>query len=185
MGRHDDQKAALEDRLAQWVLAEGLSKTSLRQLAAGVGTSDRMLLYYYRDKAELLESVLVRIAGAMTLRLSAAVPDGQKFTPAELYSRVAALAASTEFRPYMDRWGEMAAAAARAEQPFAAIADAITQGFQLWVESRLAISNDDTRRDMTSLLIVMIDGGALLEPLESGQVTARARRMMQALLEKT
>lgn len=78
----------------------------------------------------------------------------------------------------------MAAAAARGEQPFAAIADAITQGFQLWVESRLAISNDDRRRDMASLLIVMIDGGALLEPLESGQVTARARRMMQALLEK-
>jgi AcrR family transcriptional regulator len=185
MGKHEVQRAALEVRLAEWVLAEGLSKTSLRQLAAGTGTSDRMLLYYFRDKAELLEVVLDRIAGALTLCLTAAVPEGEKFTPAQLYSRVAALAASAELRPYMDRWGEMAAAAARQEQPFAAIADAITRGFQLWVESRLAISDDAQRRDMASLLIVMIDGGALLEPLDGGRVTARARQAMQVLLEST
>ena len=183
MGKHEDQRAELEVRLAAWVLAQGLSKTSLRQLAAGVGTSDRMLLYYFRDKAELLEVVLGRIAEAMTLSLTAALPADQQFAPAALYARVAELAASAELRPYMDRWGEMAAAAARAEQPFAAIADAITQGFQFWVESRLAISDDAGRRDMASLLIVMIDGGALLEPLDGGRVSARARKMMQALLE--
>ncbi len=183
MGKHEEQRASLEARLAQWVLVQGLSKTSLRQLAAGVGTSDRMLLYYFRDKAELLEVVLGRIAGAMTLHLTAALPEGQQFAPAALYARVAELAASAELRPYMDRWGEMAAAAARTEQPFAAIADAITQGFQLWLESRLSICNDAERRDMASLLIVMIDGGALLEPLDGGRVSTRARQAMQALLE--
>lgn len=185
MGKYENQRAELEMRLAQWVLAEGLSKTSLRQLARGVGTSDRMLLYYFRDKAELLEVVLGRIAAAMELSLTAAVPAGQQFAPAALYSRVAALAASAELRPYMDRWGEMAAATARQEQPFAAIADAITRGFQLWIESRLAINDDVQRRAMASLLIVMIDGGALLEPLDGGRVTARARQAMQALLEKS
>lgn len=185
MGKHEDQRAALVGQLAQSVLAAGLGQTSLRQLAAAVGTSDRMLLYYFRDKAELLEAVLGQIAGEMTLRLSAALPDGQQFAPAQLYACVAELAASAALRPYMDRWGEMAAAAARQEQPFAAIADAITQGFQLWVESRLAIADDAQRRDMASLLIVMIDGGALLEPLDGGRVTARARRAMQTLLEAT
>lgn len=183
MGKHEDQRAELEAQLAGWVLTAGLGKTSLRQLAAGVGTSDRMLLYYFRDKAELLEVVLGRIAEAMTLSLSAAVPTGQQFAPAALYARVAALASSAELRPYMDRWGEMAAAAARKEQPFAAIADAITRGFQMWIESRLAIKDDVQRRDMASLLIVMIDGGALLEPLDGGRVSARARQAMQALLE--
>lgn len=182
MGKHEDQRDALVGRLAEWVLAQGLSKTSLRQLAAAVGTSDRMLLYYFRDKAELLEIVLGRIAGVMTLHLTAALPDGQRFSPAELYDHVAELAASAKLRPYMDRWGEMAAAAARREQPFSAIADAIAQGFQIWVESRLAISDEARCHEVASLLIVMIDGGALLEPLDRGRITARARKAMLELL---
>src|SRR5437762_12923954 len=56
------RRSALIDELASFVLRKGLSDTSLRHLAAQHGTSDRMLLYYFRTKEELLVAVLDRIS---------------------------------------------------------------------------------------------------------------------------
>jgi AcrR family transcriptional regulator len=53
---------ARRDELAQaatdYVLEHGLVGLSLRPLAAGVGTSDRMLLYHFADKDDLVATVL-------------------------------------------------------------------------------------------------------------------------------
>jgi AcrR family transcriptional regulator len=46
----DDRLSLLLDRLADYVLAHGLTASSLRPLARAAGTSDRMLLYYFADK---------------------------------------------------------------------------------------------------------------------------------------
>ncbi|MCA3750444.1 MAG: TetR family transcriptional regulator, partial [Phenylobacterium sp.] len=48
------QRQVVTERLAGHLLASGLSRTSVRQLAAAAQVSDRMLLYYFRDKAEAL-----------------------------------------------------------------------------------------------------------------------------------
>lgn len=182
MGKREDQRIAVQKRLASYVLEHGLGQTSLRQLALAAEISDRMLLYYFRNKDDVLQAVLGQLAGELALLLAAALPPEERVSPAELYTRTASLAASPALRPYMEIWGEMAAAAARKEQPFAAITDGIAQGFQLWIESRLAIEDEEERRAMASLLMVMVDGGALLEALDGGRITARARTAMAALL---
>ena len=60
----DDRRDALIDRLADHMLAIGIGASSLRTLAKAAGTSDRMLLYYFRDKDELVAATLERIAAA-------------------------------------------------------------------------------------------------------------------------
>lgn len=56
------RRTARRDELAQAatdvVLAEGLIGLSLRPLAASLGTSDRMLLYHFDDKDDLVATVL-------------------------------------------------------------------------------------------------------------------------------
>ena len=52
--RNERREAAIE-RMADYVLSEGLGAATLRPLAAAAGTSDRMLLYYFADKDELLD----------------------------------------------------------------------------------------------------------------------------------
>jgi AcrR family transcriptional regulator len=51
--RHDLAEAATD-----YVLAHGLLDLSLRPLAAALGTSDRMLLYHFKDKNDLVATVL-------------------------------------------------------------------------------------------------------------------------------
>ncbi|NCU12087.1 MAG: TetR/AcrR family transcriptional regulator, partial [Sphingomonadaceae bacterium] len=81
MSVRDEQREAVVERLAAHLLETGLSRTSLRQLAAAAGVSDRMLLYYFADKAEVLSAVLARVAGELAMRLTKAIPDGAPLKP--------------------------------------------------------------------------------------------------------
>lgn len=53
-----DRRAELTEAALAYVLANGLIGLSLRPLAARLGTSDRMLIYHFRDKAGLIAEVL-------------------------------------------------------------------------------------------------------------------------------
>ena len=50
-------------------LEHGLGNVSLRALAAAVGTSDRMLLYYFSNKDELMLEVFSRVVERQADRL--------------------------------------------------------------------------------------------------------------------
>ena len=64
MNTRDERREAAIERMADHVLAEGLAAATLRPLAAAAGTSDRMLLYYFADKDELLTATLARISAS-------------------------------------------------------------------------------------------------------------------------
>lgn len=182
MAKREQTRETLEQQLAQHVLAHGLGQTSLRQLAKAAGTSDRMLLYYFTDKADLLAAVLARLAAGMSAMLETALPEGEPLTAGDLFRRTAQAALQPALRPYMELWAEIAAEAGRGTAPFTAIADAIAQGFQVWAEARLAEPDPRRRAALASLLIVAVDGAALLAPLDEGRITARAIDALAALL---
>ncbi len=60
--RHDLAEAATD-----YVLEHGLLDLSLRPLAAALGTSDRMLLYHFKDKNDLVATVL-NVSNARSVR---------------------------------------------------------------------------------------------------------------------
>lgn len=53
-----DRRSTLAGAATDYVLEHGLIGMSLRPLAAAIGTSDRMLLYHFRDKDDLVATVL-------------------------------------------------------------------------------------------------------------------------------
>lgn len=179
----ETRRSEVEDKLAAHVLAHGLGRTSVRDLAAAAGTSDRMLLYYFADKAEVVSVVLARIAADMAQALDAALPEGERLPPADLLARVGVMASSAGMRPYMELWSEIAAKAGREEAPFAAIADAIAAGFRAWADSRLAIADDARRSAMAALMIVAIDGAALLAPMAGGTIARDGLALLGELLD--
>ena len=62
MSVREKRRAAALDRIADHMLAHGLADSSLRALAQTAGTSDRMLLYYFAGKDDILVSALGTIA---------------------------------------------------------------------------------------------------------------------------
>lgn len=53
-----DRRRVLAEAATDYVLDHGLIDLSLRPLAAALGTSDRMLLYHFTDKNDLVATVL-------------------------------------------------------------------------------------------------------------------------------
>jgi AcrR family transcriptional regulator len=158
------------ERLADHVLATGLASASLRPLAAASGTSDRMLLYYFRDKNDLLAATLGCIAARMLALLNDALPGQYRY--AALLPKVAALLASDALRPYMVIWLELAALAARGQEPFQTIAGQLADGFLAWTGERLEVG-EPQRAPQAALLLATVDGMMLLRAIgRQGAVSA-------------
>ncbi|HWA63137.1 MAG TPA: TetR/AcrR family transcriptional regulator [Caulobacteraceae bacterium] len=181
----DEQRARVVDQLAAHLLRTGLADASLRQLAGAAGVSDRMLLYYFSDKAEVLAAALERVAAQLAGRLEAAVPAGTVLPASKLIAVAAVLTTEDEMRPYMRLWIEVVAAAARGEAPFVEIARQIAAGFMQWIEARLVPGQPDdpeARQAAAAAILAAIDGLALLEVCAGGDLTKSAAQTMGTLL---
>lgn len=75
----------LLDRVVEQFAANGIGDTSLRALAADIGTSHRMLIYHFASREGLLTAVVGRVEAAQRELLAAMLADGG--APAELAER--------------------------------------------------------------------------------------------------
>lgn len=174
MNVRDEQRDRVVEALAAHLLRTGLAQASLRQLAAAAGVSDRMLLYYFSDKAEVLALAMERLAGDMALRLATALPEGERLSQTALTARAARLVVDETFRPFMRLWIEAVAAAARGEVPFVDIAARIGEGFLVWLEDRLDPATTVDPAGTAAAILALLDGLALLEVCVGSPRTLRA-----------
>src|SRR5262252_537319 len=56
-----ERRARLLDDIVEYLLRNGLAGLSLRPLAAGIGSSPRMLLYFFGSKEQLISEVMAQI----------------------------------------------------------------------------------------------------------------------------
>ena len=151
------------ERMADYLLSEGLGAATLRPLAAAAGTSDRMLLYYFTDRNELLAATLHRIAERMLALLDEAVPLGKPRSLRILLAEVRAALGSDSIKPFMDLWLDLAAGAARCLEPHRHIAGEITDGFLAWIASRLQLEAHGDQATSAALFMALVEGLHILE----------------------
>lgn len=166
--KSNDRRAAMLEALADHVLADGLSGSSLRPLAKAAGTSDRMLLYYFADKAEVVTATLEVVARRLTVLM--AERTGATRLPLDVLRReLAAFLLDDRLWPYMRLWLEVASRATR--DPFYRIlGERIGRGFLAWGAAQL--ESDDSRD--AARLLVTLEGMMLLKSLGMEDVGALA-----------
>ncbi|MEO5937881.1 MAG: TetR/AcrR family transcriptional regulator [Sphingomonas sp.] len=149
--------------MADHILAHGLAAASLRPLAKAAGTSDRMLLYYFADKDELLAATLGEIGARLALLLDAQVGAAapQRFAPLLTQMREAFRAPA--YAPYVRLWLDVAARAAAGDALFVRVGRGIADGFAAWAAARLDAPDDAARGAQASLLLATVDGMAMLD----------------------
>jgi AcrR family transcriptional regulator len=174
MSIRDDRREAAIERMADHVLSEGLGAATLRPLAAAAGTSDRMLLYYFVDKDELLTATLDRIAARMIVELDGAIPVEPRRPFSVLLEQVWAALTSETLKPFMPLWLDLASRAARGLQPHRNIAGEIADGFLAWVTIRLQPDGDRDPALFAPLFLASIEGMYLLNAIGRGAVADSA-----------
>ena len=169
----DTRRAEIIERLTDYVLAEGLSASSLRPLAKAAGTSDRMLLYYFKDKSEIITAVLQQISTRLVLMLGQrAAPDPLPID--DLRRQFADILFDGDLWPYMRIWLEVASKAAMGDAYYRAVGEQIGRGFLEWGKAQLQSDTDEQRDIDAAKLLVSIEGMLVLKSLGLDDVVAKA-----------
>ncbi len=163
MTRNDDKRAAILERLADHMLARGLSASSLRPLAKAARTSDRMLLYYFVDKDELVGATLEVVAARLTMLLAART--GPPLPYDQLLPHLAEMLLDDALWPYMRLWLELASMAASGGPLAKRVGGQLGRAFLAWDMALLDCPDDASRMAQAAKLLVTIEGLVLLKSI--------------------
>jgi AcrR family transcriptional regulator len=163
------QKAAMLAAFVDYILEHGMSDLSLRPAAAAMGTSPRMLLYYFGSKEELL---VAAIASAREREIEMFGREVQKWgvaSPAHIFRRIWAWYASARRVPYLRFFFEVYGVALQNPKVFHEFLRTVGSDFLSFTETAL-IARGFGRREARALATVNIGSirGLLLDLLTTG-----------------
>jgi AcrR family transcriptional regulator len=108
-----DSRQRLLDRVIDHVAAHGIAGRSLREIATGVGTSHRMLLYHFGSREGLVASVVARVEERQR-QVMASLAAGAS-TPREAMTALWEHLSSPQLRPFVRLFFEIFGLAAGGE----------------------------------------------------------------------
>lgn len=162
MNKTDEKRQEILDRLAAYILKEGLVASSLRPLAKAAQTSDRMLLYYFKDKAEVISASLEHILTQLVVLLEE--HTAKKPVPVnKLQEKLSTLLLEDKMFPYMSLWLEIASLSAKGDPFYAQVGEQIGRGLLDWAKSQLKSKNEKARDAEAAQLLITIEGMVLLK----------------------
>jgi len=154
---------ALLDRIVDEAAANGLSDRSLRDLAAAIGSSHRLLLYHFGTRAGLVTAVVDRVEASQRVAFAGLVE--QIADPAELVRALWRQVSSPDLRPLVRLFFE--AVAYRASGAGAPLTEPWLDEGEL-VTSRLGIAFDPVE----VRLGIAVVRGLLVDVLATGDTAA-------------
>lgn len=162
MTKAEQRRVDILNGLADHVLAKGLPASSVRPLAEAAGISDRMLLYYFRDKSDVIAATLQLLSSRLVALLDAHTASEPMPLDA-VRQRLAAVLLSDAVWPYMQLWLEIVALSARGDTFYREVGGSIARAFLEWGRAQLKASTAAARATDAARLLVMIEGMVLLK----------------------
>ncbi|WP_238006301.1 TetR/AcrR family transcriptional regulator [Dactylosporangium sp. AC04546] len=160
---------AMLDRVLAYAAAEGLTGRSLREIAAGVGTSHRMLIYHFGSRDGVLAAVVNQIEqqqrdllGSLTAQVRSAGTGPGGVTGADLMLTLWAQVADPQLRPYVRLFYEVVGVAVHGTPGTEHFFDSLTEPWLRQAED----TADDLSLDVDRAALrlgVAVSRGLLLE----------------------
>lgn len=171
VGHKHSKEQILSDALSL-ALDEGLSQLTFGRLARRLGISDRIIVYYFPTKADLIGEVI----GAMGQDLQEAMTEAFA-EPASSYTDMIEQAWPLLATPTNDRvfalFLEANGLAAVGVEPYATIVPGLVEGWISWAAT-LADGSEADARTQAATAVAVIDGLVLLRLLAGAEAAERA-----------
>jgi len=157
MSRSEAQKAYFLEKIADAILDRGIAGSNLKALARYAGTSDRMLVYYFKDKTEMINATL----DVLEARLSAALDE---YVPAEtahfepLLKDVIGILDGEVLRPYMVLRLEIAGLILRGNEAYRSGEEGLKSTILSWIKRQLNSATAIARDQEAKRILIYIDG---------------------------
>ena len=134
-----DKKKQIVDAAVAHLLQHGFGNSGIRALAKSAGMSDRMVMYYFATKDELIADALLVMAKGMTASLELLVPQ-KRATGAQILKALSDAAHSPEVRPVLRLWFEVVGRAVAGDEPYKSTATLILDNWEQWIAEKLGPS---------------------------------------------
>ncbi|RUP06942.1 MAG: TetR/AcrR family transcriptional regulator [Mycobacterium sp.] len=175
MGHKFTREQILDDAVAM-ALAEGLSSLTFGALAKHLGTSDRVIVYYFPSKTTLITDVLLEVGNRLQETLARALvepADGHR----QLVRTAFKILARDEFDPLFAVYFEVCGLAAAGVAPYHDLAAPLTEGWIDWL-SKFFTGTAHRRRAEAEASLALIDGMLLLRQLAGPAAADRAAKAL-------
>jgi AcrR family transcriptional regulator len=171
MEKTEVKRQLILNGIADHLLSHGMKASSLRQVAAAVNTSDRMLLHYFVDKEEMMTAALNLVSERMINRLASIHSEQMPFQT--LLPYLVEMLKDPDIRPYLRLWLELAALSAGEDGSYRMIARQICDSFYVWIAAALQVEKEEERAPMAALAFATLEGFVLFDALNySSKITS-------------
>lgn len=158
--------------VAQHLVTRGFENSGIRALAESVGISDRMLMYYFEKKEDLIAQALLLLAEGMTASLDELIPQNRA-SVRQIVNALTAIDNQNDLqRGVLMLWFEIIGLAVRGGDPYRATAKQILEGYEAWIANKLP---PDQKHRATETL-AQIEGQIMLDllahPRESDNIAS-------------
>ncbi|HEY7007737.1 MAG TPA: TetR/AcrR family transcriptional regulator [Jatrophihabitantaceae bacterium] len=157
--RNEQRRRELLDAVIDTMATAGIGDRSLRDIAAAVGTSHRMLLHHFGSREELLLAVVQEVERRQTATLGE-LPDDPAQAALALWAQLLAV----ELRPFERLFFECYARAAQGEAPFTRLLPGAVHG---WIDAVAERAPDTIDRTLIRLGLA-VTRGLLLDLVGTG-----------------
>lgn len=169
---HKYSKEQILEGAVEVARQEGLSRLTYGRVAAHLGVTDRMVVYYLPTKDDLITEVVASLGSQLQATLGAAFT-----TPAADHRGLVAMAWPVLSDPAADStfalFFEGAGLSAAGREPYRTLVPMLLQGWIDWAASFIE-GDDDLRRTEATAAVAMIDGLLLVRQLVGPEAADRA-----------
>jgi AcrR family transcriptional regulator len=179
LSRRYEKRAEIVEKLTRHVIEAGLGDTGLRRLAEVAGTSDRMLLYYFENKDEILAAVLTEIASGLAESLGAILGTAP-LTPARALETIWETLKGDAFADQLRLWLDLSSHASRGDSFFGGAVAGIGEYWIAWLSGILDAPEAD-KAALAVLMMAAVDGQVVLFPTDLAKGDAAIRELVRML----
>ena len=157
------------------VLTEGVSTLSFGRVAKELEISDRMVVYYFPTKAELVTAAVLAIGADLQLMLEKAF-GSEPLDAKELMRRAWPVLSLKKAQPMFNGFFEIIGLASAGQAPYADLAPVLMNGWIDWLATRVNAPTKTRKREVAASIVAQIDGLLMIRRISGEQIARGAAR---------
>ncbi|MEM9623317.1 MAG: TetR/AcrR family transcriptional regulator [Pseudomonadota bacterium] len=162
MNKADENRQQIVAAVAAHLLREGFQNSGLRALARAAGRSDRMLMYYFSTKEEIVAEAMLLSAGRLAEELEASLP-GTGHSTTHIIDVLMTATQRQTVQPVIRLWFEIVGLAMRGQEPYLTTARLILHNWHSWLKQKM----DPKDHAESHSLLAQLEGQLLLSLLDT------------------
>jgi len=147
---------------AAHLIEHGFQSSGLRAIAKSSGVSDRMIMYYFDTKDDLVSAALEMIGEGLAAGMESAVPEGN-VTPNQILEALSQTMQSDEVQAIMRLWFEIIGLSMRGQEPYRKTATLLLTRSEEQIRGKLRSDQKHRAREVLDTLEGRVMVGLLLD----------------------